>query len=348
MKFDSAYYDDVIARHSYERIGPDGTPDAPGLGAIDFPLADMSPSDLRTKWVCHTGGRDFAAVVADGRPATVTTGVGLGGPPHAGTVFQLLRAVVLQQHGLHVQIVLGDLDSYNARRTPLVEVRRLADQYEEFVRRIGFDEQQGVLRRQEGCTDVLATAFLLSRHLDDADFQWAEEDLSGLYRNHGVFDHLSYGMKQATLLMAADFVHLLAEGRHVLVSLGVDEHKYVALARRGAERWGLPADHLSGIYTKMIPGLGGLPKMSKSIPGSGITAALPPDDIRALLAADPDSGPEDDTSALLQMIACLPETDGAAYDLASEARRSGGRRWQQLRDELTERLIGILALWPQS
>ncbi len=207
---------------------------------------------------------------------------------------------------------------------------------------------QGLLRRQEGCTDVLATAFLLSRHLDDADFQWAEEDLSGLYRNHGVFDHLSYGMKQATLLMAADFVHLLAEGRHVLVSLGVDEHKYVALARRGAERWGLPADHLGGIYTKMIPGLGGLPKMSKSIPGSGITAALPPDDIRALLAADPDSGPEDDTSALLQMIACLPETDGDAYDLASEARRSGGRRWQQLRDELTERLIGILALWPQS
>ncbi|WP_441247337.1 hypothetical protein [Kitasatospora sp. McL0602] len=358
MKFDSAYYDDVIARHNYERLAPEiattssgsVTPEAdaePALGAIDFPLADLSPDDLRTKWMCHTGARDFATAVASGRPATVTTGVGLGGPPHAGTVFQLLRAVTLQRHGLHVQIVLGDLDSYNARRTPLAEVRRLADQYEEFVRRLGFDEQRGVLRRQEGNTDVLATAFLLSRHLDDADFSWAEEDLSGLYRSHGVFDHLTYGMKQATLLMAADFVHLLAQDRHVLVSLGVDEHKYVALARRGAERWGLAADRLSGIYTKMIPGLGGLPKMSKSIPGSGITAALPADDIRALLAADTDSGPDDDTSALLQMFACLPETGGHAYDLAAEARRTGGHRWRELREDLTERLVGIFSLWPQ-
>jgi tryptophanyl-tRNA synthetase len=358
VKFDSAYYDDVIARHSYERIVPETTAAAGGgvtlerdaehiLGAIDFPLANLSPDDLRTKWVCHTGARSFAAAVADGKPATVTTGVGLGGPPHAGTVFQLLRAVTLQRHGLHVQIVLGDLDSYNARRTPLAEVRRLADQYEEFVRRLGFDEQRGVLRRQEGNTDVLATAFLLSRHLDDADFGWAEEDLSGLYRNHGVFDHLTYGMKQATLLMAADFVHLLAQDRHVLVSLGVDEHKYVALARRGAERWGLPADRLSGIYTKMIPGLGGVPKMSKSIPGSGITAALPPGDIRALLATDVGPGQDDDASALLQMFACLPEVDGHAYDLAAEARRADDRLWREIRGELTERLIGIFSLWPQ-
>ncbi|MEV7508230.1 hypothetical protein AB0O57_09825 [Streptomyces sp. NPDC091201] len=338
MKFDTAYYENVIDQHRYERLG---------LGAIDFALAGMSPDDLRTKWVCHTGAREFAEAVTSGQPAIVTTGVGLGGPPHAGTVFQLLRAIKLQQQGLDVQIVLGDLDSYNARRTPLDTVRRIADKYEEFVRGLGFDEHRGVLRRQEGHTDVLATAFLLSRHLDDADFQWAEEDLSGLYRSHGVFDHLSYGMKQATLLMAADFVQLLSEGRHVLVSLGVDEHKYVALARRGAERWGLPADRLSGIYTKMIPGLGGLPKMSKSIPGSGIDASMPGEDIRALLAADSDTAPEEDGSALLQMYACLPEVDGPDYDRAAAARRNNAPEWQVLREELTERLITIFSLWPK-
>ncbi|MGW1777464.1 hypothetical protein [Streptomyces sp. NPDC002104] len=338
MKFDTAYYENVIDQHRYERLG---------LGAIDFALAGMSPDDLRTKWVCHTGAREFAEAVTSGEPAIVTTGVGLGGPPHAGTVFQLLRAIKLQQQGLDVQIVLGDLDSYNARRTPLDVVRRIADQYEEFVRRLGFDDQRGVLRRQEGHTDVLATAFLLSRHLDDADFQWAEEDLSGLYRSHGVFDHLSYGMKQATLLMAADFVHLLSEGRHVLVSLGVDEHKYVALARRGAERWGLPAHRLSGIYTKMIPGLGGLPKMSKSIPGSGIDASMYVEDIRALLSADTDTAPEDDGTALLQMYACLPEVDGLAYDRAATLRRSGAPEWQALREELVERVITIFSLWPK-
>ncbi|MEV3949080.1 hypothetical protein AB0K57_15705 [Streptomyces halstedii] len=338
MKFDTAYYDNVIDQHRYERLG---------LGTIDFALAGMSPNDLRTKWMCHTGALDFAEAVAAGKPAIVTTGVGLGGPPHAGTLFQLLRAVKLQQQGLDVQIVLGDLDSYNARRTPLDKVRRTADQYEEFIRRLGFDEQRGVLRRQEGHTNVLATAFLLSRHLDDEDFQWAEEDLSGLYRNHGVFDGLTYGMKQATLLMAADFVQLLTEGRHVLVSLGVDEHKYVALARRGAARWGLPADQLSGIYTKMIPGLGGLPKMSKSIPGSGLDASMPAGDIRALIAGDRDTSGEDEGSALLQMYACLPEVDGASYDRATAVRRTGSREWRVLREELVERLITLFAHWPK-
>jgi tryptophanyl-tRNA synthetase len=338
MRFDTAYYDSVIDQHRYERLG---------LGAIDFGLAGMSPDDLRTKWVCHTGARQFAEAATAGQPATATTGVGLGGPPHAGTLFQLLRAVKLQQCGLDVQIVLGDLDSYNARRTPLDSVRQLADRYEEFVLRLGFDADRGVLRRQEGETDVMATAFLLSRHLDDDDFQWAEEDLAGLYRNHGVFDHLNYGMKQATLLMAADFVHLLLEGRHVLVSLGVDEHKYVALARRGAERWGLPADRLSGIYTKMIPGLGGLPKMSKSIPGSGIDASMPAEDIRALLRADTDTAPTDDGSALLQMYACLPEVDGSEYDRAAAARRAGSAEWHAIREQLVERILALFSHWPK-
>ncbi|MEV7680627.1 hypothetical protein AB0O64_19090 [Streptomyces sp. NPDC088341] len=338
MKFDTAYYENVIDQHRYERLG---------LGAIDFPLAGMNPDDLRTKWVCHTGARQFAEAVASGQPAIVTTGVGLGGPPHAGTLFQLLRAVKLQQCGLDVQIVLGDLDSYNARRKPLHLVRRLADQYEEFILRLGFDAGRGVLRRQEGETDVLATAFLLSRHLDDGDFDWAEEDLAELYRNNGVFDHLNYGMKQATLLMAADFVQLLREGRHVLVSLGVDEHKYVALARRGAERWGLPAERLSGIYTKMIPGLGGLPKMSKSIPGSGIDAAMYVEDIRVLLEADTDCAPTDDGSALLQMYACLPEVDGEEFDRASAARRAGSPEWHTVREQLVERMLSLFSHWPK-
>ncbi|ESP99307.1 tryptophanyl-tRNA ligase [Streptomyces sp. GBA 94-10 4N24] len=338
MKFDTAYYENAIDQHHYERLG---------LGTIDFPLAGMSPDDLQTKWVCHTGARQFAEAVAAGQPAVVTTGIGLGGPPHAGTLFQLLRAVKLQQCGLDVQIVLGDLDSFNARRKPLDSVRRLADQYEEFVLRLGFDAGRGVLRRQEGETEVLATAFLLSRYMEDDDFHWAEEDLAGLYRNHGVFDHLNYGMKQATLLMAADFVQLLREGRHVLVSLGVDEHKYVALARRGAERWGLPAERLSGIYTKMIPGLGGLPKMSKSIPGSGIDASMCAEDIRALLESDTDGAPTDDGSALLQMYACLPEVDGRAYDRASTARRSGGSEWHAVREQLVERILHLFSHWPK-
>ncbi|MFC9429419.1 hypothetical protein [Streptomyces sp. NPDC056987] len=38
-----------------------------------------------------------------------------------------------------MQLVLGDLDSRTARRTPLDAVRRLADQYEGFALGLGFD-----------------------------------------------------------------------------------------------------------------------------------------------------------------------------------------------------------------
>ncbi|WP_181785843.1 hypothetical protein [Streptomyces phytophilus] len=337
MKFDAPYYEKVIDHHRYERLG---------LGTIDFHLAGMSPNDLRTKWVCHTAARKFAQAVDDGQPTLVTTGIGLGGPPHAGTLFQLLRAIKLQHCGLDVQIVLGDLDSHNARRTPLHKVRKLADQYEEFVLGLGFDAKRGVLRRQESETEVMATAFLLARYLDDDDFHQAEEDLAGFYRSHGVFDHLNYGMKQSILLMAADFIHPLREGRHVLVSLGVDEHKYVALARRGAERWGLPAARLSGIYTRMIPGLSGLPKMSKSIPGSGIDASMRADDIRALLNADTGTAAADDGSALLQMYTCLPEVDGRQYDRVLAAYHAGGNEWDTLREQLVERIVSLFAHWP--
>ena len=337
MRFDGTYYAQVIEEHQYERLG---------FETIDFTLGTIPPEDLRTKWMCHTGAHEFADAVRAGHPTVVTTGIGLGGPPHAGTLFQLLRAIGLQQAGLTVQIVLGDYDSYNARRAPLDAVRRLADRYEQFLLGLGFDPQRGILRRQEGALDVLNTAYLLSRHLDDDDFAWAEEDLAELYRARGVFDRLSFPMKQATLLMTADFVHLLRGGCHVLVSLGLDEHKYVALARRGAERWGLPSSRLAGTYTKMIPGLGGLPKMSKSIPGSGIDATMSPAAIRATLDAGQDASTDEDGSALLQMYACLPEVGAREYDEALTARRQRGTAWQSLRRHLADRLIDLFSAWP--
>ena len=97
----------------------------------------------------------------------------------------------------------------------------------------------------------------------------------------------------------------------------------------------------------MIPGLGGLPKMSKSIPGSGIDASMCAEDIRALLKADTDNAPTDDGSALLQMYACLPEVDGREYDRASAARRAGGPEWRAVREQLVELMLSLFSHWPK-
>ena len=47
------------------------------------------------------------------------------------------------------------------------------------------------------------------------------------------------------------------------------------------------------------------------------------------------------------MYACLPEVDGASYDHAAAARRTGSPEWQVLREELVERLITIFSRWPK-
>jgi hypothetical protein len=60
--------------------------------------------------------------------------------------------------------------------------------------------------------------------------------------------------------MIADFIHLHTVGgyKNVFVMLGLEEHKYVQLAKLVAERMKLDVN-IGGIYGRVIRGLGGFP-----------------------------------------------------------------------------------------
>ena len=118
LRFDDTYYRDVIQKYHY---------DAMDFNPIDFELNGISTRVLQYKWLCHYKGDVFANALHDGQKCIVTTGIGLSGTPHLGTLSQILRTIFLQRAGLNVQLVLGDLDSYNARNQPLDVVLERAE-----------------------------------------------------------------------------------------------------------------------------------------------------------------------------------------------------------------------------
>lgn len=336
--FSEDYYQRVVREHGY---------DAFDLERFTFSLAGLSADELNVRWLCHNRGRDFLSAPQASR--IVTTGFGMSGVPHMGTVSQILGITRLQAGGEHCQIVLGDLDAYNGKGRPLGQVRELADRFAGFCCGLGFSDTAGVLRSQYDDLDCLRDMYLLGFYADDGDFDRAEEDNHGYYASMAIVDdRMTFRRKMSLALMAADFVALGQDHDAVLVLLGIDEHKYVRFTREVVQRFGQDT-HLRGdftlasVYSRLASGFGGHPKMSKSIPGSSISVITSPEEIAALVAGDKACTPE--TSPSYQLTCQMffrPPAECAA--LAREC-AANSPVWRRARAELAEYLISVTELW---
>lgn len=343
--FTREFYQQLVLTHQYAEIGAQ---------QIDFRLPGVDRDELRRRWLCHDGGDHFAAQVAsDPGTCVVTTGIGLSGVPHAGTLSQITRAIFLQRAGHRVQLVLGDLDAYNGKDRDLAEVRQLAGRYRRFVRALGFDTELGMLRDQFDSLEVLRTMYLAGRHMSEEAFLEAEEDMHGFYAARGKVDaRMTFRRKLSLALMTADFIDLTRQGyRNVLVTLGVDEHRYVRFAKGVAA---LLASHLpdhnvmlAAMYSPIIVGLNGYPKMSKSFPDSGVDLEMTPDDIQRRIVDDPDPIDSPAGSSLVQMLESLSSVSLAELHQALAARQHGVNEWQTWRARLADELIHMQRLWKE-
>src|SRR3989344_1095354 len=122
--FNELYYNNIMAEFGYDPIKFD---------KIDFLLGTLSCEDLQRRWLCHHDGDVFAKDTTLARNTIVSTGIGLSGVPHAGTLSQILRSITLQNAGIPIHMVLGDLDAYNGKAKPLLESLELAERYKNFV-----------------------------------------------------------------------------------------------------------------------------------------------------------------------------------------------------------------------
>ncbi len=335
MNFDEEYYTRIIFEQGYKSMA---------FSPISFGLAKLSEDFLKYKWLCHVDGDKFSSAYRDNKKCIVTTGFGLSGSPHVGTVSQILGAILLQKSGLKVQIVLGDLDSYNSRNIPLSELKERTSKYANFITAIGFDSNLGILRNQIDHPEIMLTAYLSANALTDFDFEQTEEDISYLYKQRKVYQGIEFPVKQSILLMVSDFIHLRNNFDNVLVILGIDEHKYVQLARNIISRQHLDFP-LSGMYSKIIKGFNGFPKMSKSIPGSGLTVDSTEDEIFSLIV-DYDEFPENPhDSTVFQMMCHMSDYLPNKLDVLYKACKYGGKEWEKYKRSYADYVIELFKKW---
>lgn len=340
ITFDDKFYKRIIDVNGY----------APAdFEPVDFNLNGLDAEWLKRKFVCHHNGQRISQGLKNGEKTIISTGFGMSGKPHMGSISQILKITALSNAGVHTQMVLGDLDAYNARKQTLPQVKKYAEGFSAFARSLGYNEQTGVIRDQYQHPEINRTAFLISKYITDDDFEKATEDLADTYKKQGVYNGWSFGMKQSLTLMVADFIHLhIDEGyQNVLVMLGLEEHKYVRLAKTVAERMGLDVN-IGGMYGRVIRGLGGFPKMSKSLPGSSIDVGTPDEDIRKTLLSERRISQECRDNAAFQIIEQVSYLDSQALKEVEKIYEKGSdAEWASLVGRyIDDCLLPILSKWP--
>lgn len=333
---------------------------------------DYDPVDGAVGPVPASERRRFVAVddsgVLDGPwdgSTLVSTGVGMTGPPHLGTVGQALTAVALQEAGLDVQFVIADLEPYH-NGAALEAVRRLAERYREFVVDLGFDPEQGRLRTQEEARDVMHTAQLLAPHYDPdawADGEGSEDDPPPTAWERAVSEAYEAGRERgagstvgfpgpnseaaethSAVLHGVDFLHPLYAGEYdrLVLAFGVDEHHLTPWARRFRDAAPVEGP-IAGLYTRMLPGFDGEPKMAKSIPGAGISLAMAPGEIRERIESDPGGDPA--TSPAFQAMCLASRYDADRLDRLASACEGGVEAWDRAKREYADYVVELAERW---
>lgn len=346
VTFDQKYYHRLMKEFGYNPLE---------FEPISYSLGSLTKEDLQRQWLCHMDGRDFAGTFSIGKQVIATTGFGLTGTPHMGTLSQILRSLRLQQAGIPVQIVLGDLDAYNGKNTPLEHAQELAESYRKFILNLGFkDVPPNRLRSQFDSLTTLRLAYLIGHYMDDEMFSHVEEDLHGFYAQKGKVDSsMTYRRKLSLNLMIADFLDLILDGgfEAVMVILGIDEHKYVRFGKQTFEK-ALSGNSIrfqgrnySAMYSGIIRGFNGYPKMSKSFPKSGITVDMSAKDISWLIENGEAATEFPETNVVYQMIAAVSLYDNDQISEAYDECRKQSATWKKIKHKYAAHLSQICQRW---
>lgn len=349
VTFDQAYYEKLMREFGYSPLE---------FEPISFSLGNMHKEDLQRLWLCHMNGRAFAEASRAGKKVIVTTGFGMSGVPHAATLGQILRALRLQRSGIPVQIVLGDLDAFNGRNKSLDYTAKLADYYRRFIINLGFNlAPPNSLRNQRDSLTTLRLAYAIGHYMSDEMFNEAEEDVHELYSRAGKVDTLmSYRRKLSLNLMIADFLELLSHGGFdaVMVVLGADEHKYVNFGRIALSaavdehpEW-FRGKHYSAMYSAVMRGFNGYPKMAKSFADSGISVGMPAEQIISLIEHGEVVTEFPETNVIYQMIAWASLYDNDRIQEAYEECRKQSAMWHAIKLDYAKHLHQLCELWKES
>jgi len=331
IKYDNEYYNNIIKKYNYTLVDS---------YANDFSI------DLSNKWLCAFNLKSFIDGYKQKKKQLVIMGIGINGTPHFGTISQMLKAIYLQKNGMDVQIILGDLDVYGARSTPLPKINKLVDKYKKLLISLGFDEKKGKIRNQYDHPEIIRTSFLLSSCIKDIDFSEIEEDINDLYKTERVYTGMDFNVKQSIALMFADFIHpgFANHYDNVLIISGIDEHGYVWKADEIRKRMGIKMT-ISGLYSKMIRGLNEYPKMSKSIPNSNIDLSISKKELKKIITFEKFDYIDSKNSFVYQLMNQVSLYDNCKLKLLKKHCDAKSEEWNKDIEEYINYLYSICKLW---
>ena len=149
--------------------------------------------------------------------------------------------------------------------------------------------------------------------------------------------------------MVADFIHLGVhdDNKSVMVMLGLEEHLYVRIAKDVINRMELPF-HLGAMYSRIIKGFNGYPKMSKSIKGSSINVEMGIDEIRDMLVNGEGHYTKPNESVAYQMMCAVSNYSPKELNILKEKCKIGGKIWEKAKNDYAEYLDTIFKKWPKN
>lgn len=281
----------------------------------------------------------------------VVTGFGPTNAPTAGTLSVMLGIVELQAAiGADVTVVVSELGAWNSRNVQWDQLEAVRDQMLAFLRGLGFDESRGELRSHLDFGN-LARAGKIARFLTRQDFLDHREELMELYEDHGLLGS-EVGLTVDALYTVADILGPAEAGvPHILMVSGLEEAYFTEQARLVLERQGQSADitlgwsaRIGALYFRVLEGLAGYPKMSKSIPASSIHLGMPSDELASRIrTADPAS-----QLPLLSAIELASGWSDGDIDDAKAAFTTAGsdpRKWRETKERFVETFCVFADLW---
>ncbi|MBR5662319.1 MAG: hypothetical protein IKX00_01545 [Bacilli bacterium] len=243
--------------------------------------------ELNDKYSCYDGLEQMQNLSKD--ELAIVTGFGPTNPPTAGTLASIFKVLELQKEtGIYTHIIVSELSALNSRQKPLNELFKYTRQFIDFIKKLGFDENNGEIRTHN-YLDHSRTFSIISSVFKVEDFADGEAT-DEMYRRLNLMGN-DYSTMVSQAYTVADIVLPLMRDKKkgVIVPAGLEEHLYPYLARVAVERMKTKDNGISSlvdkdakvgaVYGKLISGLFPYVKMSKSIKESSINLGDSDDEI---------------------------------------------------------------------
>lgn len=334
----------IIVNHNYNRF-PDN---------IDI-LGYGFNNELNDKYSCYDGIRELKGFSKD--ELAIVTGFGPTNSPTAGTLSSIFKVLELQREtGIYTHIIISELSALNSRQKPLDDLFEYTNQFINFIKKLGFDENNGELRTHNFLDhsrtfSIISSVFKVS---DFADGEVTDE----MYKRLNLLGN-DYSTMVSQAYTVADIVLPIIRDKKkgVIVTAGLEEHLYPFLARISIERLKKKDGGLSNLidreakvgalYGKLIGGLFPYVKMSKSIKESSINLGDSEEEIYSKIVQ---CGKRNEEIILQMMILASNWKQDVIIQAkkAFENKKCDYSKWLKFKEAYYDFFISIKKLWDDS